>query len=57
MSGHYELRRETLSGVQVMAIVWIVEGEAPMLMTTISEERIPLLAKALCGHLHGADAS
>jgi hypothetical protein len=57
VTGRYEVRRETRLGVSVMAIVWVVPGELPMLLTVLGEERLPLLAEALCGHLHGADAS
>ena len=55
MTGRYEVRREIRLGVSVMAIVWVVPGEPPMLLTVLGEERLPLLAEALNDHLRGAE--
>ncbi len=50
MAGHYEVRPGPGS---LKSIVWIAEpGSAALLMTTISAERVPLLAEALNRHLH-----
>ena len=51
VTGHYEVGRETRLGVPVLAIYWITEGEAPMLLTVIAPDRAPLLAEALAEYL------
>ena len=55
MQGHYELRREIRLGVEVIAIIWVVPGALPLLMTTVAPERVPLLAAALNEHLRRAE--
>jgi hypothetical protein len=46
-AGRYEVHPATIRGVELMAIMWIVPGEPPALLTTIAPERLPLLAGAL----------
>jgi hypothetical protein len=53
VAGRYEVRSETILGVPVAALVWVVRGEPPMLLTTIAPERLPALAEALNRHVAG----
>jgi hypothetical protein len=54
--GRYEVHPATIRGVELMAIMWIVPGEPPMLLTTLSPDRLRLLGEALCAHLAGNPA-
>ena len=54
MTGHYEVRELRRMGVQLAEIVWCPPGEPPIKVAEMVPERLPLLAEALCGHLHGA---
>ena len=49
--GRYEVRPETILGVQVAALVWVEPGQPPMILTTIAPDRLPALAEALNEHL------
>jgi hypothetical protein len=54
--GHYEVR-ENYSNVQgVLAVLWVQPGQLPMVMFTVSAERLPLLAAALNAYLAGPAA-
>ena len=54
MTGRYEVR--DYQGGRLKVIVWVEPGKPELVMTTISAERIPALAKALNEHLAGHSA-
>jgi hypothetical protein len=51
MSGHYEVHDCPAAGQALKAIVWAEPGRPPLIMTTITAERIPALAEALTKYL------
>jgi hypothetical protein len=54
--GHYEVRSETRVGVRLCVLYWCEPGQPAMLFTTISPDRLPLLAEALNAYLAGGPA-
>jgi hypothetical protein len=53
MAGHYEVHDYPAAGHGLKVIVWAEPGRVPLVMTTITPERLPLLADALNKHLAG----
>jgi hypothetical protein len=49
--GRYEVRDYPAAGRGLKAIVWCEPGRPPLIMTTISPDRLPLLARALSAYL------
>jgi hypothetical protein len=53
MAGHYEVHDYPAAGHGLKVIVWAEPGKVPLVMTTISPDRIAALADALNKHLAG----
>jgi hypothetical protein len=51
--GHYEVRENHSNVPGVLAVLWVQPGQLPMVMFTVSAERLPLLAAALNAYLAG----
>ena len=56
MSGRYVVRDETVRGVEVTAVWWVVDGEPAVLLVNLARDRVPLLAEALARYLAGHPA-
>jgi hypothetical protein len=57
MAGHYEVHDYPAAGHGLKVIVWTEPGKAPLVMTTISPDRIAPLAAALAEYLGGDPAT
>ena len=53
MAGHDEVHDYPAAGHGLKVIVWAEPGKVPLVMTTISPDRIAALADALNKHLAG----
>jgi hypothetical protein len=53
MAGHYEVHDYPAAGHGLKVIVWAEPGKVPLVMTTISPDRLPALAEALSKYLAG----
>lgn len=56
MPGRYEVHDYPAAGHGLKVIVWVKPGEVPLVMTTVSADRLPALAAALAEYLDGDPA-